>query len=172
MLVKSPDFASRDFRGDLMPKKPTVQDVQLVLQLYHLRRDAEMRKARLWWRNKFWPRSAADYLKVEMALGTRENNWLRQVVSYWGMAASFVLHGTLSEKLFLDSEFSGEMFAIFSKVHPFLAELRKRTRKPDLLLNVEKVILKSEKGRSRLKLVSKRLVARRKIAAQPKRKAR
>jgi len=149
-----------------MPNKPTVQDAQLVVQLYHLRRDAEMRKARLWWRNKFWPQSAAEYLKVDIALGTRENNWLRQVVSYWGMVASFVLHGTLSEKVFLDSEFSGEMFAIFSKVRPFLAELRKQTQEPELLRNVEKVILRSQKGRARLKMVSKRLASRRKIAAQ------
>jgi len=29
-------------------KKPTVADAQLVLQLYELRREAEMRKARDW----------------------------------------------------------------------------------------------------------------------------
>lgn len=155
-----------------MPQKPTVQDAQLILQLYHVRRDAEMRKARLWWRNKFWPQSVADYLKVEMALGTRENNWLRQVVSYWGMAASFVLQGTLSEKVFLDPAFSGEMFAVFSKVRPFLRELRKRLQNPELLRNVEEVILRSSKGRARLKIISKRLAARRKIAVRPPKKPR
>ena len=155
-----------------MPQKPTVQDAQLILQLYHVRRDAEMRKARLWWRNKFWPQSVADYLKVEMALGTRENNWLRQVVSYWGMAASFVLQGTLSEEVFLDPAFSGEMFAVFSKVRPFLRELRKRLQNPELLRNVEEVILRSSKGRACLKIISKRLAARRKIAVRPPKKPR
>ncbi len=153
-----------------MPKKPTAQDTQLILQLHRVRRDAEMRKARLWWRNKFWPRSVADYLKVEMALGTRENIWLRQVVSYWGMAASFVLQDTLSEKVFLDPAFSSEMFAVLSKVHPFLDELRERLQKPELLLNIEKVVMGSSKGRTRLKITSQRLAARRKIAVRPARK--
>ena len=32
-----------------MAKKPTAADAQLILQLYDLRREAEMRKARNWW---------------------------------------------------------------------------------------------------------------------------
>jgi hypothetical protein len=32
-----------------MAKRPTAADVQLILQLYDLRREAEMRKARNWW---------------------------------------------------------------------------------------------------------------------------
>jgi hypothetical protein len=30
-------------------------DAQLILQLYDLRREAEMRKARNWWAAEFWP---------------------------------------------------------------------------------------------------------------------
>ena len=32
-----------------MSKKATATDAQLILQLYDLRREAEMRKARNWW---------------------------------------------------------------------------------------------------------------------------
>ncbi len=32
-----------------MAKKPTAEDAQLILQLYDLRREAAMRKARHWW---------------------------------------------------------------------------------------------------------------------------
>ena len=92
-----------------------------------------------------------------MALGTRENDWLRQVVSYWTMAASFVLQGTLSEAAFLDPAVSGEMFAVFAKVQSFLGELRKRLGKPEFLLSVEKVIQQSSKGRARLEVMSKRI---------------
>jgi hypothetical protein len=110
-----------------MAKKATAQDARLILQLYHLRQESEMRKARQWWLIDFWPEAANDYLQVETARRTRESNWLRQVVSYWGMAASFVLHGTLSESVFLEPAFSGEMFVIYAKVRPFLKELRKIT---------------------------------------------
>ena len=40
-----------------------------------------------------------------MALGTQENNWLRQVGGYWEMAASLALHGAVNEDLFLEAEF-------------------------------------------------------------------
>ena len=47
-----------------MSKKPTIADAQLILQLYDLRREAEMRKARNWWGGEFFPQSADDFLKV------------------------------------------------------------------------------------------------------------
>jgi hypothetical protein len=138
-----------------MRNNNAAQDERLILQLERLREDAEMRKARRWWRDDFWPRSAADYLKVEMAHGAPENKWLRQVATYWGMAASFVLDGTLSEKAFLRPEFSDEMFSLFAKVHPFVRQLRSRTRNPDFMANLEKVILSSKTGRDRLRDASK-----------------
>jgi hypothetical protein len=79
------------------------------------------------------------------------------------MAASFVLHGTLSESVFLEPAFSGEMFVIYAKVQPFLKELRKITLNPDLMRNIETVILGSKTARERLKQVSKRVERRRKI---------
>ncbi len=88
-----------------MPKKPTIDDARLILQLYDLRREAEMRKARHWWVATFWPKCADDFVKVATAMGTEENNWLRQVGGYWGIAVSFVLNGVLSEKLFFSCSF-------------------------------------------------------------------
>ena len=140
-----------------MSKKPTTADAQLILQLYDLRREAEMRKARNWWVTVFWPESAEDILKISGAMGTQENNWLRQVGGYWSMAASFVLHGALSEELFIQPAVSGEMFLIFAKVHPFLKELREKMGDPHMFENIEKVITGSKFGRERLKLTLKRV---------------
>ena len=65
-----------------MAKKATVADAQLIAQLYDLRREAEMRKARHWWGADFFPQNADDFLKVAWAMGTPENNWIRQVGGY------------------------------------------------------------------------------------------
>lgn len=135
------------------------QDARLILQLDRLREESEMRRARRWWREQFWPETARDYLKIEMAHGTPENKWLRQVSTYWGMAASLVLDRTLSEKAFLRPEFSDEMFLFFSKVHPFLKQLRKLTKNPEFMGNVEEVILNSKEGRQRLRAASRRHLA-------------
>jgi hypothetical protein len=142
-----------------MAKKAHAADAQLLLPLYELRREVEMRKARQWWLAEFWPRNAEDFAKVAMTPATQENAWLRQVASYWGMAASFVLQGALSEELFLRPACSGEMFVMLGKVYPFLGELREKLGDPESFLDVEKVATRSKWGRERLKFMVKRLEA-------------
>ena len=151
-----------------MPKKATASDAQLILKLYDLRRETEMRKARNWWVAVFWPESADDYMKVSSATGTQENNWLRQVTGYWSMAAAFVLQGALNEELFIQPAVSGEMVLIFAKVHPFLKELREKIGDPHMFENIERVITGSKFGRDRLKLTLKRVEATREKRAAAK----
>ncbi len=140
-----------------MAKKPTATDAQLIMQLYDLRREPEMRKARNWWVGEFWPQNADDFVKVGSAMGTQENAWLRQVGGYWGMASAFVVQGALSEDLFLQPAVSGEMFLMFAKIYPFLKELREKLGDPEVFGNVEKVITGSKWGRERLKFMVKRV---------------
>jgi hypothetical protein len=139
-----------------MAKNVRTKDAQLILQLYDLRRETEMRKARHWWMTDFWPRNADDFLQVASAMGTLENNWLRQVAGYWGIAASFVLQGAVSEELFLRPAFSGEMFVMFAKVQPFITELREKLGDPEAFVDVEKVVTRTKWGRDRLKFILKR----------------
>ncbi len=140
-----------------MPKKATAGDAQLIMQLYDLRREAEMRKARNWWVSSFWPNSADDFMKVAFTMGSQENNWLRQVSGYWSMAASFVLQGALNVDLFLQPSVSGEMFIVYAKVHPFLKELREKAGDPHMFSAIEKVINSTKFGRERLKFMLKRV---------------
>lgn len=142
-----------------MPRKPTIEDARLILELYRLRREPELRKARQWWLITFWPKSADDFVKVAMAMGSEENNWLRQVGSYWGIAISFVLNGVVSEKLFFQVSFCGEMYFIFAKVRPFLKELREKMNNPELFLMMEKAILGSNVARAQFEKVEARVTA-------------
>ncbi len=151
-----------------MAKKPTVADAQLILQLYDLRREAEMRKARNWWVAEFFPESAEDLQKVSGAMGSQENNWFRQVLGYWGMAASFVLQGVLSEELFLQPACSGEMFLIFAKVQPLLKEWREKMGDPQIMRNVELVATRTKFGRERLQFLAKRVEMMRQKTAERK----
>ena len=151
-----------------MSKKATATDAQLILQLYDLRREAEMRKARNWWVVEFWPQSTDEVMKIMGTFGSQENNWLRQVGGYWSMASAFVLQGALSEELFIQPAVSGEMMLIFAKVHPFLKELREKMGDPQLFGNIEKVITGSKFGRERLKLTLQRVATMREKRAAAK----
>ncbi len=133
--------------------KATPADADVILYLYDLRRDDEMRKARHFVSAEFWPETAEDVLRVIRAYPSRENTWLRQVISYWEMAAAFVLRGALHEQLFYDC--TGEMSCVFSKFQPFLKELRPKL--PFFLLTVEEVIMRLPEGRERLARIQRRL---------------
>jgi hypothetical protein len=145
-----------------MPKKPTAEDAKIIMQLYELRREPEMRKARAWFAS-FVPRSADDVVQVINGAPPQENAWFRQVSSYWDMAASFVLRGALNEELFVDN--SGEMFFVLGKVYPFLKEIREKTSTP-YLQRVEKVATRTKEARDRLQMMVKRAEARRAAAAK------
>ena len=145
-----------------MPKKPTAEDAKIIMRLYDLRREPEMRKARAWFAS-FVPRNADDMVQVMNGVPPQENAWFRQVSSYWDMAASFVLHGALNEGLFIDN--SGEMFFVLGKLYPFLKEIREKTNTP-YLQRVEKVATRTKEARDRLQMMVKRAEARRAAAAK------
>ena len=146
-----------------MPKKATAEDAQIVMQLYDLRRESEMRKARHWFAG-FWPRSADDVVAVISAVNSQENAWFRQVSGYWDMAASFVLRDLLDEELFVDC--GGEMWFVLSKLYPFLKDIREIAKIPTYFARVEKVATRTKEGRERLELMLERAQARRAAAAK------
>jgi hypothetical protein len=154
-----------------MAKKATAHDAELILKLYDLRREAELRKARNWFTAEFWPQSADDFVKVATASGSQENAWMRQVASYWDMAACLVLHGALNEELFLHPGISAEMFFIFAKIHPFLKEIREKMNNPEMFSTLEKIATGSKTARKRLERVSKNVENRRKTLAKPAKKS-
>jgi hypothetical protein len=153
-----------------MAKKATAHDAELIMKLYDLRREAEMRKARNWFTTEFWPQSAEEFIKVVNTFGSQENTWVRQVGGYWDMATSFVLQGALNEELFLQPGCSGEMFFIFAKVYPYLKEFREQTNNPDAFANIEKVATGSKLARKRLERVSKNVQNRMKAMAKSAKK--
>lgn len=151
-----------------MAKKPSTADAHLILELYDLRREAEMRKARTWWAGEFFPQNADDFIKVAWAMGTKENAWLRQVSGYWGIVASFVNSGVLNEELFLQPGFSGELFLIYAKIHPFVQDLRKKLNDPAVFLEVEKAVTNTKWGKNRLEFMIKRVETMRQRMAEAK----
>jgi hypothetical protein len=125
----------------------TTAEGELVLHLYDLRREAEMRKARNWFAGEFWPQSFADIEKTMMQFDSHQSHWFRQVLSYWDMAAALVQHGALDRTLFSDT--CGEAWMCYAKLKPFLEECRSKFS-PTFLSNLEKVIEGSPEGRENL----------------------
>ncbi len=149
-----------------MAHKATAHDGELILKLYDLRREAELRKARSYMVAEFWPQNADDVVKLVNSFPGQENAWMRQVLGYWDIAASLVLHGALHQDLFLEPGFSGEMFFILGKIYPLLKETRGKLNNAQLLANVEKVATSTKASRKRLELSVERAAARSKALAK------
>ena len=126
--------------------KATAADADLVLRLYDLRREAEMRKARKWFTGEFWPKSFEDVQKLMTDFGAQNNAWLRQVCSYWEMAAALVNHGTLNPNLFYDT--CGEAWFVFTRMKPFLHDIRAVA--PEFMRHLERVTEGTPEGRERV----------------------
>lgn len=109
-------------------------DAELILKLYELRREPVMREARNWFFT-FNPQKPEDFLD---AVTSDKSNYYRMVISYWDMAASFVNNGAIDAQMFNDA--NGEHLFVYSRMEPFLADLRRETGNPDFLAHLEKVV--------------------------------
>jgi hypothetical protein len=125
----------------------TTAEGELVLHLYDLRRETEMRKARNWFAGEFWPRNFAEIETTMMRFDAPQSHWFRQVLSYWDMAAALVQHGALDRTLFTDT--CGEAWLCYAKMKPFMQECRSKFS-PTFLSNLEKVVEGSPEGREHL----------------------
>jgi hypothetical protein len=139
-------------------KKPTYDDARLVLELYDLRRESELRKARNFLAVEFWPESADDILKIIQDFGGQHNTWFRQGLTYWDMACSLVLRGVVNEELFVD--WGGELHFLYAKFRPFLKDVREKSQSPEFLARIEKVALGSKLGRERVAMLEQRIAMR------------
>ncbi len=121
------------------------ESAELILKLYDLRREATMREARNWMIS-FFPESAADVMQA--IINPETSAYYRMVVSYWDMAASLVNHGAIDEEMFADAH--GEHFVVYSKIEPFMPELKEIMGNPNLLANLEKLIMRQPDAKERL----------------------
>jgi hypothetical protein len=116
-------------------QRATYEDANLIMQLYELRREEKLRKARDWFLREFKATSMKE-MEQKCPPGSDENAWMRMVVSYWEMAASFLVQGIVHEELFFES--SSEMLAVWERFRPLVEEARTALSNPLAYRNLEK----------------------------------
>jgi hypothetical protein len=139
----------------------TPADAEIILRLYELRTEAVMRQARAWVLGEFWPTTAEEYFSVAENLPDPHNAWLRQVLTYWEMAAAMVLHGAVSAELFVDC--NGEGFVLLAKFAPFLDAIRGKD--PSFLIKTSELVNRFTAATQRYELILKKVEAKRKSLA-------
>jgi hypothetical protein len=138
-------------------KKATPQDAQLLLQLYDLRRETVMRKARNFIIGEFWPATYDEFKAVASAFGSEHNAYFRQVLTYWDMACAMVVQGAIDEDLFFKT--NGEPYFIYAKYKQFIAQTRKDFGNPEFLFHIEQLATKPQ-AKDRIKRIEAMIQAR------------
>lgn len=128
------------------------ESAQLNLKLFELRREPLLREARAWVIREFNPESAEEMLA---GLRGEHNTHIRMVYGYWDMAASLVTTDAIDAGAFLAVH--GEIFAAFSKIQPFMKELRTAMEQPDLFRHMETVVMAAPDAAARLERTRRRL---------------
>jgi hypothetical protein len=135
----------------------TPADAEIILRLYELRTEAVMREARAWMTGEFWPATADEFFAVASNPADPHNAWLRQVLTYWEMAAAMVLHGAVSAELFVDC--NGEGFFLLAKFAPILDGIREKN--PGFMIKTAELINRFSAAAQRYEAVLKNVEARR-----------
>ena len=112
------------------------ESAQLNLKLFELRREPVLREAREWFLWEFNPESFGD---VVAAVTGERNPSFRMVLGYWDMAASLVTTGAIDGDAFRAAH--GEIFGAFSKIHPFLSEMRTTSGELEFCKHIEAVVM-------------------------------
>src|SRR5271156_2684697 len=127
------------------------EEAALILNLYELRREDVLRKARSWFVREFNPQSIDEFMTI--AAGER-GDYLRMVVSYWDMATALVNEGAIGLQLF--DKTNAEHVVVFCKIEKLLPEIRANYAL-NFARNLETLIDAIPDGRKRVTIMHDRL---------------
>lgn len=139
-----------------------IQQAELILKLYELRRETVMREARSYIGGEFLPASADELIAIVIA-GGQHGAFVLQVYGYWDMVAAFVAHGALTPELVYDT--CQEMYFQYAKIQPCLRDFRAKMNLPEWMINIERQVEGSKAGRKRLATMQENLAAMAKVRA-------
>jgi hypothetical protein len=129
-----------------MKTKKALEQAELILKLYEIRRETALRAARDYVGGEFKPKSVEEFVSL-VKDGGKPSGHILQVYGYWDMVAAFVVHGALDEALIFDT--CQEMYFQFEKIQPYLAGFREQMNLPEFLRSMETVVTASQEKRTR-----------------------
>lgn len=117
-------------------RKPVHADAELMLRLYEIRRDPELRQARKWFLTEFKPAGWSD-IKSRYLSHSDEDRWFRMTTSYWEMVGTLVNRAVLHSELFFDH--TGEDIVTWERCKAWIADARADIR-PTYLYQFERLV--------------------------------
>jgi Domain of unknown function (DUF4760) len=124
----------------------THEQVNLLLQLYELRREPRLRQARAWFAANYHVTSPEE-MQTKYPFGTEENTHIRMTVSYWEMVANFVKRGLIDEEFFFEN--TGEIWLVWDRIRAVVPGMRASMKNPHVFEALEEVCTRLEAWREK-----------------------
>jgi hypothetical protein len=144
-MARSPKRAAPRVAGSSR-SRATHADAELMLHLYEMRRDPELRRARAWFMTQFRPASWGE-IKERYLDHSDEDRWFRMTITYWEMVASIVNRGVLNPELFFDH--TNEDVVCWERCKNWVADARADIR-PSYLYQWERMATAHQAYRARV----------------------
>ncbi len=106
----------------------------LLLKIYDLRREEKLRRARAWLLGSFRAENM-DQFKQACPIGSDENAYYRQTITYWDMVAVIVNRGMLDQDLFFETTL--EAMLVWQRVKAVVQGFREIRKNPLYVRNLE-----------------------------------
>lgn len=117
-------------------RKPSHADAELLLHLYEVRREPELRRARKWFLTDFQARNWAE-IKSRYLSHDDPDRWFRMTTSYWEMVGTLLHQGVLHPAMFFDH--TGEDIVTWERCKPWIDAARADIR-PTYLFRFEQMV--------------------------------
>ena len=114
--------------------RATFEDVNMILQLYEMRREDRLREARRWFAASFKVKTFDEFSKL-CPPGSEANASYRMVTTYWEMVASFLTSGALNPELFYQS--GRELLFTWERLRDVVPAIRETYQHQRELKNLE-----------------------------------
>jgi hypothetical protein len=118
----------------------------LMLRLYELRLEPQLRSARDWYLDNFYPTSV-DEIQRKCPPGSNAERSVRMVLSHWDMVASILNCGLMDEAMFFEN--NGEMRVVWDRIRQLVPAWRSSHKNPHLFRNLEEACKRFEDFREK-----------------------
>jgi hypothetical protein len=125
----------------------THEQVNLMLNLYEMRREPRLREAREWFMANFHANTLEEVMQ-EFPIGSKENTNMRMVISYWDMCAGIVNRGLIDDELYFES--NGEIWTVWDRIRAIIPGWRAAFFNPTLFHHIQELCGRLEAYREKL----------------------
>jgi hypothetical protein len=122
------------------------EGIELMLCLYDLRREPQLRKARNWYLENFYPTSIEE-IEQKYPHRSDEGTYIEMVLTFWDMVAGLLNRGLMDQALFFEN--NGEMWVTWDRIRHIVPAWRSCHKNPALFRNMQDACKRSEEAREK-----------------------